>query len=95
MTIERSDVQNAAHLARIAIEESNIAEYTQDLANILALVDQMQAVNTDDIEPMAHPTDATQRLRADIVTEQNQRDYYQAIAPAVENGLYLVPKVIE
>ena len=95
MTIERSDVQNAAHLARIAIDEQHIDEYTQDLANILALVDQMQAINTDDIEPMAHPTDATQRLRPDTVTEQNQREYFQAIAPATENGLYLVPKVIE
>ncbi len=95
MTIERTDVQNAAHLARIAIDENNIDEFTQDLANILALVDQMQAVNTDNIEPMAHPTDAVQRLRPDQVTEVNQRELFQAIAPAVENGLYLVPKVIE
>lgn len=95
MTIQRSDVENAAHLARIAIEDENIEEYTQDLANILALVDQMQAVNTDNIEPMAHPTDAVQRLRPDQVTEENQREHFQQIAPATENGLYLVPKVIE
>lgn len=95
MTIQSKDVKNAAHLARIAINEQDIEGYTQDLANILALVDQMQAINTDQIEPMAHPTDAAQRLRADQVTEQDQRDKYQAIAPATENGLYLVPKVIE
>jgi len=95
MTIQRTDVQNAAHLARIAIDEKDIEGYTQDLANILALVDQMQAVNTDQIEPMAHPTDAVQRLRPDQVTEADQRDYFQQIAPATENGLYLVPKVIE
>ncbi len=95
MTIERTDVQNAAHLARIAIDENSIDEFTQDLANILALVDQMQAVNTDNIEPMAHPTDAVQRLRPDQVTEVNQREHFQALAPATENGLYLVPKVIE
>lgn len=95
MTIQRSDVENAAHLARIAIEDENIEEYTQDLANILALVDQMQAVNTDDIEPMAHPTEAVQRLRPDQVTEENRREHFQQIAPATENGLYLVPKVIE
>lgn len=95
MTIQRSDVENAAHLARIAIDEENIEEYTQNLANILALVDQMQTVNTDEIEPMAHPTDAVQRLRPDQVTEDNQREHFQQIAPATENGLYLVPKVIE
>ncbi|MCF7982201.1 MAG: Asp-tRNA(Asn)/Glu-tRNA(Gln) amidotransferase subunit GatC [Pseudomonadales bacterium] len=95
MTIQRTDVQNAAHLARIAIDENDIEGYTQDLANILALVDQMQTINTDEIEPMAHPTDAIQRLRPDQVTEENQRDHFQQIAPATENGLYLVPKVIE
>lgn len=95
MTIQRTDVENAAHLARIAIDEQDIEGYTQDLANILALVDQMQAVNTDNIEPMAHPTDAVQRLRPDQVTETDRRDRYQAIAPATENGLYLVPKVID
>ena len=62
---------------------------------ILELVDQMQAVDTSDIEPMANPLDATQLLRADEVTEGNRRDAFQAIAPAVENGLYLVPKVID
>ncbi len=63
--------------------------------SILGLVDQMQAVDTSGIEPLAHPLEASQRLRPDQVTESNQRDRYQAIAPATENGLYLVPKVIE
>ena len=74
---------------------SEIPQTTATLNNILGLIDAMQAVDTTGIEPLAHPLEATQRLRADTVTEQNQRDAYQAVAPAVENGLFLVPKVIE
>mgnify|MGYP001005772888 CR=1 FL=1 len=66
-----------------------------DLGNILDLVDQLGAADTDSVEPMAHPLNAVQRLRADEVTETNQREAFQAIAPATENGLYLVPRVIE
>ena len=95
MSIERNDVLNAAHLARLAIDDNDIADYTQDLANIISLADQMQAVNTDNIEPMAHPMDASQRLRADQVTESNQREHFQKQAPATEAGLYLVPRVID
>lgn len=95
MTLERSDVENIAHLARLGLDEAELPQTTATLNSILSLVDQMQAVNTDGIEPLAHPLEAVQRLRADVVTEHNQRDAYQAIAPAVENGLYLVPKVIE
>lgn len=95
MALERSDVEKIAHLARLGLNEADIPRTTETLNNILGLVDAMQAVDTDGIEPLAHPLEATQRLRADQVTEQNQRDAYQAIAPAVENGLYLVPKVIE
>lgn len=95
MSIERSDVLNAAHLARLAIDDSDIEDFTQDLANIISLADQMQAVDTDGIEPMAHPMDATQRLRTDQVTESNQRDHFQKHAPATESGLYLVPRVID
>ncbi|MBB2495480.1 Asp-tRNA(Asn)/Glu-tRNA(Gln) amidotransferase subunit GatC [Aquipseudomonas ullengensis] len=95
MALERSDVEKIAHLARLGLNEADIPRTTETLNNILGLVDAMQAVNTDGIEPLAHPLEATQRLRADQVTEQNQRAAYQAIAPAVENGLYLVPKVIE
>ncbi|HAS75845.1 MAG TPA: Asp-tRNA(Asn)/Glu-tRNA(Gln) amidotransferase GatCAB subunit C, partial [Marinobacter adhaerens] len=67
----------------------------KDLGNILDLVDQLAAADTDSVEPMAHPLNAVQRLRADEVTETNQREAFQAIAPATENGLYLVPRVIE
>ena len=95
MALERSDVEKIAHLARLGLNEADIPRTTETLNNILGLIDAMQAVNTDGIEPMAHPLDATQRLRADSVTEENRRNAYQAIAPAVENGLYLVPKVIE
>lgn len=95
MALERSDVEKIAHLARLGLNEADIPQTTETLNNILGLVDAMQAVDTDGIEPLAHPLEATQRLRADQVTEQNQREAYQAIAPAVEDGLYLVPKVIE
>jgi aspartyl-tRNA(Asn)/glutamyl-tRNA(Gln) amidotransferase subunit C len=95
MALERSEVEKIAHLARLGLNEADIPATTETLNNILGLIDQMQAVNTDGIEPLAHPLEATQRLRADQVTEVNQREAYQAIAPAVENGLYLVPKVIE
>ncbi|HLV16063.1 MAG TPA: Asp-tRNA(Asn)/Glu-tRNA(Gln) amidotransferase subunit GatC [Pseudomonas sp.] len=95
MALERSDVEKIAHLARLGLGESEIPQTTETLNNILGLIDAMQAVNTDGIEPLAHPLETTQRLRADVVTEENHRDEYQAIAPAVENGLYLVPKVIE
>ena len=95
MALERSDVEKIAHLARLGLTESEIPQTTATLNNILGLIDAMQAVDTSGIEPLAHPLEATQRLRADQVTEQNQREAYQAIAPAVENGLYLVPKVIE
>ncbi|WP_028628510.1 Asp-tRNA(Asn)/Glu-tRNA(Gln) amidotransferase subunit GatC [Metapseudomonas resinovorans] len=95
MALERSDVEKIAHLARLGLNEADIPRTTETLNNILGLIDAMQAVDTDGIEPMAHPLDATQRLRADSVTEENRREAYQAIAPAVESGLYLVPKVIE
>jgi aspartyl-tRNA(Asn)/glutamyl-tRNA(Gln) amidotransferase subunit C len=95
MALERSDVEKIAHLARLGLSEGEIPQTTATLNNILGLVDAMQAVDTSGIEPLAHPLEATQRLRADVVTEQNQRDAYQAVAPAVESGLFLVPKVIE
>lgn len=95
MSLDRSDVDKIAHLARLQIEEQDAPEYAQNLTNILDLVDQMQAVDTSDVSPMAHPLDAVQRLRSDLVTEENQRDQLQAVAPEVEEGLFLVPKVIE
>lgn len=95
MSLTRQDVEKIAHLARLAITEEELASTTERLSTILNLVDQLQAADTQGIEPMAHPLDVTQRLRPDAVTETNQREKYQQIAPATEAGLYLVPKVIE
>ena len=93
--MESKTIQNLAKLARIQISQETVDETAKSITEVLALVDQLQAVDTEDTLPMAHPLDAVQRLRADQVTEQDQRDNYQAIAPATEDGLYLVPKVIE
>ena len=95
MALERSDVEKIAHLARLGLDEAEIPRTTEALNHILGLIDRMQAVDTDGIAPLADPLEATQRLRADVVSESNHRDAYQAIAPAVENGLHPVPKVIE
>jgi aspartyl-tRNA(Asn)/glutamyl-tRNA(Gln) amidotransferase subunit C len=93
-----SDTINIAHLAKLARlslhhEASEQAE--QNLVNIIAMIDSMQAVPTDDVEPMAHPLDATQRLREDIVTEEVDVARFQAVAPATEDGYYTVPRVVE
>ncbi|MBD3897349.1 Asp-tRNA(Asn)/Glu-tRNA(Gln) amidotransferase subunit GatC [Halomonas sp. ML-15] len=95
MALEPSDVQRAAHLARLAMNDADAAGYVDDLGRILAMVDQLQEVDTDGVAPLAHPLDTTQRLRADEVTEGDQRDHFQRVAPAVEDGLYLVPRVVE
>ena len=95
MTLKTEDVRNIAQLARLQIDEDTIDQYVTDLSNVLALVEQMNALDTTGITPMAHPLDATQRLREDKVTEGNLRDKFQNIAPDVDKGLYRVPKVIE
>ena len=95
MSLDKTQVEKIAHLARLQIDPADIPAYATNLSNILDLVEQMDAVDTEGVDPMAHPTDAVQRLREDVVTENDQRDQFQAIAPQVENGLYLVPKVIE
>ncbi|MDL0432065.1 Asp-tRNA(Asn)/Glu-tRNA(Gln) amidotransferase subunit GatC [Marinobacter sp. TBZ242] len=95
MTISREDIEKVAVLARIRVEEEQVSALEKDLGNILDLVDQLGAADTESVEPMAHPLNAVQRLRPDEVTETNQREAFQAIAPATENGLYLVPRVIE
>ena len=95
MTISREDIEKVAVLARIRVDDEQVSALEKDLGNILDLVDQLAAADTDSVEPMAHPLNAVQRLRADAVTETNQREAFQAIAPATENGLYLVPRVIE
>jgi len=95
MSLDKADVVKIAHLARIAIDEEMIPEYATNLSGILDLVEQMGAVDTDAVTPMAHPLDMAQRLREDLVSEENQRDKFQEIAPKVEDGLFLVPQVIE
>lgn len=95
MTLERTDIEKIAHLARLEIRDEDIATYTRNLSDILNLVAQLGEADTANVEPMAHPLDMVQRLREDAVTEDNQRDHFQKIAPQVESGLYLVPKVIE
>jgi aspartyl-tRNA(Asn)/glutamyl-tRNA(Gln) amidotransferase subunit C len=95
MTIGSADVKRIAHLARIAIDEKDMDRYAGNLTAILALVEQMNAIDTTAVEPMAHPQDAAQRLRADAVTECDQREVFLQNAPLAEDGLYLVPRVIE
>lgn len=95
MSLSRSDVEKIAHLARLQIDETDIPLYAKNLSNILGLVEQMSAIDTAGVEIMAHPLDARQRLRPDEITETDQRALFQSIAPQVEAGLYLVPKVIE
>jgi aspartyl-tRNA(Asn)/glutamyl-tRNA(Gln) amidotransferase subunit C len=91
-----AEVAKIAHLARLAIREEDAPAYARNLSAILELVEQMNAVDTTGVTPMAHPLDdLAQRLRADEVSEVNQREHFQTIAPLTEAGLYLVPKVIE
>ncbi len=99
MSLSPKEVKDIAFLARLSIKEENIEQYSQDLSNIFGLVEQMNAVdaeqNLDNIEAMAHPQDAMQRLRADEVTETNQREKLMNNAPLTEAGLFLVPKVLD
>lgn len=95
MALDQDQVRKIASLARLQIDDNQISEYQTNLSNILHLVDQLAAVNTDGVEPMAHPLDAVQRLRADVVTEENQLEHFQKIAPATAEGHYLVPRVVE
>jgi aspartyl-tRNA(Asn)/glutamyl-tRNA(Gln) amidotransferase subunit C len=95
MPISPEEVLKIANLARLQIKQDEVEQYATDLSSIINLVEQMNEVDTKDILPMAHPLDVTQRLREDRVTEENQRNKFQSIAPSVEKGLYLVPKVIE
>jgi aspartyl-tRNA(Asn)/glutamyl-tRNA(Gln) amidotransferase subunit C len=95
MALNITDIKRIAHLARIEINDTEAAATLTKLSGILNLIEQMQAVDTTDITPMSHSQDVTQRLREDVVTQTNRRADFQAIAPQVQDGLYLVPKVIE
>lgn len=95
MNIERHEIEKLATLARIAIDDSTINQVSERLGSVLELVDQLQAADTSGVDPMSHPMQATQRLRDDEVNELNQREALQSTAPDTEDGLFLVPKVIE
>ena len=95
MSLGKTEVEYISRLAAIAVDEHEVDEVAGKLSNILDLFSQMEAANTDGIEPMAHPLDQVQRLRPDEITATNQRQKLQTVAPAVEGGLYLVPQVIE
>ncbi|MDD2684813.1 MAG: Asp-tRNA(Asn)/Glu-tRNA(Gln) amidotransferase subunit GatC [Gallionella sp.] len=95
MSLSTQDVEKVARLARLAMTDSEIETARDQLSGIFELIAEMQAVDTNGVEPMSHSQDLAQRLRADIVTESNQREAFQAIAPQTEAGLYLVPQVIE
>ena len=95
MALIRDDVKRAARLARIAVQESETDEVLEQLARIFLMIEEMRAVDVSTVEPMAHAQDVMLRMREDVVTEPDQRELFQSIAPRVDNGLYLVPKVME
>jgi len=95
MALTLDDVKRIAHLARIEVEPHEAEQVLGQLTGIFRLIEEMQAVNTDGVEPMSHAQDVMLRLRDDVVTETDQHKLFQTIAPQVEGDLYLVPKVIE
>jgi aspartyl-tRNA(Asn)/glutamyl-tRNA(Gln) amidotransferase subunit C len=95
MALTRDDVKRAARLARIAIDESEEQRVLEQLDRIFGMIEQMRAVDVSDVEPMSHAQDIVLRLREDKVTEPDQRELFESVAPRVMSGLYLVPKVIE
>ena len=95
MALTKEQVQHVALLARLQLEDGEIDDVVDKLSRIVDFVDQLQAAPTDDVVPMAHPLNMSQRLRADDVTETDQRDFVQENAPSTEGGYYLVPKVLE
>ena len=95
MSLTQTDVEKVARLARLAMTPAEIEAARSQLSGIFGLIEEMRAVDTGGVEPMSHSQDLAQRLREDKVTEPDQREAFQAIAPQVENGLYLVPQVIE
>ncbi|WP_374245446.1 Asp-tRNA(Asn)/Glu-tRNA(Gln) amidotransferase subunit GatC [Zoogloea sp.] len=95
MTLSADEVRHIAKLARLELADGDLDATQAKLNGIFGLIEEMQAVNTDGVEPMSHPQELAQRLREDAVSETDRRQAYQAIAPQTEAGLYLVPKVIE
>lgn len=95
MSLDNDEIKAIARLARLHVNDTETSVYSRELSAILELAAEMQAVDTSNISPLAHPLDMVQRLRPDRVNETDQRDHFQTIAPQTEAGLYLVPKVIE
>jgi aspartyl-tRNA(Asn)/glutamyl-tRNA(Gln) amidotransferase subunit C len=96
MSLTRQDVEKIAHLARLSITDHEMPVYVTSLSSIVDFVDELSRVDTGAVEPMAHPLDGQhQRLRPDVVVETDQHEKYQANAPSVQAGLYVVPRVIE
>ena len=95
MSLNHDDIRRIAHLARIAVTDQEVSEISQKLTGIFNMIEQMRAVDTSNVAPMSHGIDVVQRLREDKVSDTGQRELFQSLAPQVENGLYLVPKVIE
>tara|TARA_Y100000588_G_C14278520_1_gene935694 strand:- start:7141 stop:7428 length:288 start_codon:yes stop_codon:yes gene_type:complete len=95
MTIKKSQIAYISSLSKLKMEDIEIDNFTHQISDILEMIQQLEKVNTDDIEPMAHPLSMKQRLRVDLVTEENQREFYQENAVEFEEGFYKVPKVIE
>ena len=95
MALTLNDVEKIARLSRLYLNDGEKAQTLQELNDIFAMVEKMQSVNTDGIEPMAHPHEAALRLREDTITETDRAAEYQSVAPEVRNRLYIVPQVIE
>ncbi|MCO4837386.1 MAG: Asp-tRNA(Asn)/Glu-tRNA(Gln) amidotransferase subunit GatC [Oceanospirillaceae bacterium] len=95
MALENADIEKIAILARLQVTPNEMNDYTNSISSILSLIDQMQQVDTNGIAPLSNPHDATQRLREDTVTCDDQREAFMAIAPATQDGLYLVPQVLD
>ena len=95
MTLSREDIEYIAHLARLEVSKSDVPAYVDKLGRIIEFIDELGQADTAAMVPMAHPLDMSQRLRADEVTESDERDRYQANAPETENGVYVVPRVVE
>ena len=95
MSIEVDQVKKIARLASLSVDDADLQSYATNLSNILDMVEQMNAIDTTGVTPMSHPFDAIQRLREDVVTEVDRREAFLKIAPKTEDGLYLVPKVLE
>ena len=95
MEVTEEVVRNIAELVQLKVDDADLKQLAEGMQNILALADQMQAINTEGVEPVSNPLDASQKLRPDAVTEENQRELFQSLVPATESGLYLVPRVVD